>query len=326
MIDERAPMSAKPVRFMDQFVAYMRTRNLRYATEKTYRHWVAAFIRFHNMQHPNDMGEIEIEAFLNHLVLARGVSQGTQKVALNALVCLYKGFLERENLELNFAYSIKYERVPVVFSHDEALSVIALLRPPHQLITQLMYGSGLRISEALRLRVKDLDLARQELTVREGKGRKDRITVLPASLHEALSLQVDQVKATLAIDRQNNVGPVWMPDALNRKYPKEGYLLPWQFLFPSTRVAIDPRANVYRRHHLYKSSVGRAVKKAIRAAGITKHASSHTFRHSFATRLLEKGYDIRTVQDLLGHSDVSTTERYLHVLNRGGRGVVSPID
>jgi len=316
----------KPSKFIDQFRFFLRSKNYKYATEQTYVHWVLRFIYFHNKRHPKDMSTDEVEAFLTHLAVNRSVSKSTQATALNALVCMYTKFLKQPLGEINFSYSKRPPRVPTVFSVQEARAVINALEDPYRLAAELMYGSGLRIMECVRLRVKDIDFANNQIVVREGKGGKDRITVLPESLISKLEHQIVIVEKTFALDRENKVGPVWLPNALERKYPSAGYQIGWQFLFPSSRVAKDPRSNVMRRHHINRSVIQKRVSQAIRGSNIRKQASCHTFRHSFATHLLQKGYDIRTVQELLGHSDVKITQRYTHVLNRGGLGVISPVD
>ncbi len=326
MDDIPVSIPAKPQRFIDQFRFFIRSRNYKYTTEQTYVKWVLHFIRFHDRVHPETLGVTEVEQFLDYLAVERNVSKGTQAVALNALVFLYREFLEADLGDINFQHSRRETRIPTVFSHQEANQVIGLLNEPYKLMSQLMYGSGLRVSECIRLRVKDIDFKMNQITVHEGKGGKDRVTVLPETLLIDLHKQIERVEATLALDQLNGVGPVWMPHALARKYPSEGKRLPWQFLFPATRPALDPREDVMRRHHVHRAVIRKNVTNAVREAGIPKQASCHTFRHSFATRLLERGYDIRTVQELLGHTNVETTQRYTHVLNRGGLGVFSPID
>ena len=304
----------------------MRRQNYRYKTEQTYVHWVARFIRFHRMRHPSEMSTKEIEEFLEDLALKRHCSVSTQRIALNALNCFYRKFLGVDFPALKFRHARKGPRVPVVFSAHEASRVIAELEDPWRLMAEIMYGSGLRVIEMLRLRIKDLDFDQSQIIVREGKGNKDRITVLPESLIGRLHTQVDLAKFYYQQDRENNIGPAWMPNALARKYPGAASHLGWQFIFPSREPARDPQTGIIRRHHHHPDSIRRQIKVAVNKCGIAKLCGPHTFRHSFATRLLESGYDIRTVQELLGHADVSTTQRYLHVLNRGGLGVISPVD
>ena len=272
------------------------------------------------------MGAQEIEAFLNHLALNRNVTVNTQKTALNALAFLYKRFLGKNIDDLHFRNSSRKRRIPIVFSHKEASRVISYLPKQYQLIAKLMYGSGLRLNECLRLRVKDIDFEMNTINVINGKGGKDRITLLPEALIDLLEDQIKYVKRLHQFDMENGCGEVYLPNALEKKYPKAAVQLSWKFLFPSNNISTDPRSDKLRRHHIMDSTVQRQIKKAIILAGINKHCGSHTFRHSFATRLLEMKYDIRTIQELLGHSDVSTTEIYTHVVKHGGCGVKSPID
>lgn len=313
-------------RFMDRLRTFIRGRHMAWSTERTYIRWIRDFIYFHDKKHPQDMGELEIEQYLSYLASERHCSPGTQAVALNALVFLYREFLQCENLQLDFQRAKAHRRIPVVFSHREATEVINSMQGTTQLMARLLYGSGLRTHECIRLRVKDVDFDMGELHVRDGKGGKDRRTLLPNSLRDQLSEQIRFVAELHKKDLRAGHGEVWMPFALSRKYPTAATSLEWQFLFPAANLASDPRSGVIRRHHVHHRTLQKAVNLAIRQAGIAKHASCHTFRHSFATRLLEQGYDLRTIQELLGHSDISTTEIYTHVLNKGGRGVVSPID
>lgn len=315
-----------PTRLIDCLRTQLRTENKSYRTEQTYIHWILQFIRFHHKRHPKEMGASEVEAYLQYLAVQRNVSINTQRTALNALVYLYNRHLLLPLENLNFTYAKRPRRIPVVFSAAEARNVIHNLDKPYQLMAKLMYGSGLRVSECLRLRVKDIDLSMNEITVREGKGRKDRRTLLPNTCIDYLKIQLSEVEALHQLDITNGKAEVYMPDALARKYPAEASSLTWKFLFSSNNYSTDPRSGVERRHHIYQGTVQRKVKAAIQKAKIYKHANCHTFRHSFATRLLENGYDLRTIQELLGHADVSTTEIYTHVLNKGGRGVISPVD
>lgn len=326
MNDIPVNIPTSPVKFIDRLRAFIRSQNLAYKTEQTYVQWVIRFIRFHNRRHPETMGEGEIRAFLNDLVVSRNVSQNTQKTALNALVFLYRRFLQRDLDDLQIKYARRERRIPVVFSHQEAVSVVSHLPKKYQLMANIMYGSGLRISECLRLRVMDVDFEMSTIIVREGKGGKDRRTLLPQSLVAPLRKQIQFVGNLALFDTANGHGEVYLPHALARKYPHAARQLKWKYLFPADKVALDPRSQRIRRHHITDSTVQRQVKIAIRKAKIQKRCGCHTFRHSFATRLLENGYDIRTIQELLGHSDVQTTEIYTHVLNRGGKGVVSPVD
>lgn len=326
MDDVPVPIPPQPTRFMQQFRATIRARQMAYATEKTYAHWVATFIRYHGMRHPGDMGAPEIEAFLSHLAVARSVGVNTQRTALNALVFLYGQHLGREPMVFNFSLAKPTRRIPVVFTDDEARAVIAQLSGAHQLAARLMYGSGLRVSECVRLRVKDIDFGLNSIIVRGGKGDKDRATLLPRSCIDELKAQLRYARNLFDFDRANQLAGVYLPYALERKYPNAGRDFAWQYLFPSAQPVADPRSGIRRRHHLLARSVQKPVKVAIRQAGICKHAGCHTLRHAFATRLLQQGYDIRTIQKLLGHADVKTTEIYTHVLGAGPLGVISPVD
>ena len=316
-------------RLMDRFRIFIRTLHLAYATEKTYSHWLKRYIFFHNKTHPKSMGTAEVRQFLDYLAITQNVSINTQKTALNALVFFYHKFLQRELGDIQFSYARKPRNVPVVFSHSEAISVLQQLSGIHSLAAELMYGSGLRISEAIRLRVKDIDLGMHAVFVRNGKGNKDRRTILPDSLVDRLANQVQYVKAVHKQDLADGYGRVYLPHALERKYPNTAIALAWQYLFPAKHISLDPRNNVKRRHHIGQSCVQKEVIRAIRAiraSNIQKHAGSHTFRHSFATSLLAKNTDLRTIQELLGHSDIKTTQIYTHVLGINSKGVISPLD
>jgi len=315
-----------PVRLIDKFRFFIRKRGMAYKTEKTYVGWVLRYIRFHNKQHPSDLSEAHVEMFLDHLGVHLNAAKNTQRTALNALVFLYREFLGVELKDIQFSYSTVKRRLPVVFSHDEAMSVINELQGPYKLMAQLMFGSGLRISECIRLRVKDVDFSMNTLIIRDGKGGKDRSTILPPVLHAALRRQVLFVKAQHEQDTDDGFGEVYMPHRLALKYPSSATALAWQYLFPASRHSTDPRSGKVRRHHVMDRSVQREVKRAIKSAGILKHASCHTFRHSFATSLLQQRYDIRTIQKLLGHTNVETTEIYTHVIGQGASGVVSPLE
>lgn len=326
MEDVRIQINPKSPRFLDQLRLFIRAQNKSWSTEKTYVLWIKRYIYFHNKKHPSEMGAHDVTAFLNHLAVDRHCSPSTQATALNALSFLYNQFLKKELGKLSFSHAKRPPKLPVVFTADEARSVIGNLSYPHDLIGKLLYGSGLRLNECLSLRVKDIDFGMNQILVMQGKGNKQRFTVLPASLKPALEKQINKVKELHAQDLKAGYGEVYMPYALARKYPQAARSLGWQYLFPSSKIAMDPQSGVYRRHHIHSRSVQRAVKQAVNAAQIHKMASSHTFRHSFATRLLERGYDLRTIQELLGHSDVTTTEIYTHVVKKGGMGVISPID
>jgi integron integrase len=306
------------------------TRRLHFSirTEDAYVLWIRRFILFHGKRHPLEMGEPEVVAFLTHLAVHEDVAASTQNQALAALLFLYKVVLERplEWVGDQAVRAKRPERLPVVFSREEARAVLAQLRGEAWLAASLLYGSGLRLLECLRLRVKDVDFGRNHLLVRDGKGQKDRATVLPTVLVEPLRRQVEHVGALHARDLREGFGRVHLPHALAEKYPEADRRLGWQYLFPARRRGADPRSGVVRRHHLAESSLQKAVKRAVAAAGLVKNAGCHTFRHSFATHLLEAGADIRTVQELLGHSDVRTTMIDTHVLKAGPLGVVSPLD
>ncbi|MCK2149615.1 MULTISPECIES: integron integrase [Marinobacter] len=327
MIQDVPPkLPDNPTRFMDQLRVLIRSRNMAYKTEQTYCHWIKRFIRFHGMQHPSALAAKEVEQFLSHLAVQRNNSVSTQRTALNAIIFLFREFLEQPLEELSFELARKPRRLPTVFTHDEARAVIGHLQGECHLVARLVYGSGLRINEALRLRVKDVDFGMQQIIVRSGKGNKDRTTLLPDSLIEPLTLQMESCLAQHRKDLAQGHGEVYMPTALNRKFPSAGREPAWQYLFPAAKLSMDPRSDVLRRHHLLDRGVQRAIGAAIREAGIYKQANSHALRHSFATRLLEAGYDIRTIQKLLGHADVRTTEIYTHVVRKGGFGVRSPVD
>jgi len=304
-----------------------RLRHLSIRTEQAYVQWIRRYIRFHDKRHPREMGEVEIRAFISHLAVEGNVTASTQTVALSALLFLYRDVLKQE---LPYVSQIerarKPKRVPVVFTRDEVKRVLAKLEGTHWLIAGLLYGSGLRLMECLRLRVKDVDFTYSQITIRDGKGEKDRISMLPAKLKEPLLQQLQKVKVLHEQDLIAGYGEVFLPYALARKYPNAPRAWGWQYVFPAPRRSIDPRSGKQRRHHLSDHAAQNAVKSAMRQAQLVKHGSCHTLRHSFATHLLEAGYDIRTVQELLGHKDVKTTMIYTHVLNRGGHGVQSPID
>jgi integron integrase len=278
------------------------------------------------MRHPDQMGESEISAYVTYLATRRKLSASTQSQALSALLFLYRNVLRRELNLMEIARAKIPARRPVVLSRQEVDGVLGRLHGTPRLMASLMYGAGLRVLESCRLRVKDIDFERRELNIRDGKGEKDRITVLPARLIEPLKERLRRVQSQHERDLKAGAGAVQLPYALGRKYPQAIYDWGWQWIFPATRIYTDLETGERRRHHLHETVVQRAVHQAVRESGITKPATCHTFRHSFATHLLEDGYDIRTIQELLGHKDVSVTMIYCHVLNRGGRGVRSPLD
>ncbi|WP_160153103.1 integron integrase [Microbulbifer sp. ALW1] len=326
MDDIPTPLPARPTRFMDRFRAFMRSRHMAYKTEKTYCFWVKDFIRFHKMQRPDEMGTKHVDEWLGYLANRRAVSINTQKTALNAVVFLYKQFLSIDLGDLQFERTSKGKRLPVVFTHEEAVAVLGEMRGHHKLAASLMYGSGLRVMETVRLRVQDVDFGHQCLFVRESKGEKWRRTLLPNSLLQPLKTQVEFALALHRRDLEEGFGEVYLPGALAKKYPRAATSPGWQYVFPAPERATDPRSGVIRRHHIGEQQVRRAVANALRLTGIRKKASCHTFRHSFATNLLSKGTDIRNIQELLGHSDVNTTMIYTHVIGVHERGVVSPLD
>ncbi len=314
-------------KLLDQVRDVMRLKHYSLRTERTYCDWIARFIRFHQMRHPGEMREAEMSEFLTHLARSENVSASTQNQALSALLFLYKEVLKQEIGWLqNVERAKKSARLPIVLTRDEVHKLFSHLRGTARLMAGLLYGSGLRLMECVRLRVKDVDFGYARITVRDTKSGRDRVTPLPVNLAAPLQLHLSKVKLQHEQDLADGFGEVWLPDALARKYPRAAREWSWQFVFPSSRISIDPRTQVKRRHHIDESSLQQAVKMAVRSAGLTKPASCHTLRHCFATHLLENGYDIRTVQELLGHKDVSTTMIYTHVLNRPGIGVKSPLD
>jgi integron integrase len=306
----------------------IRVKHYSLRTETAYLGWIKRYIDFHGKTHPRNMGKEEVEAFLSHLAVDRNVSASTQGQALAALLFLYQEVLRMELPWLDEVVRAKKPvRLPTVLNGTEVKALLEGIEDPElHLVVALLYGSGLRLLEALRLRVKDVDFERSEIVVREGKGNKDRVTMLPRRLHAPLRAQITKARAMHQADLDLGRGEVWLPDALAVKYPKAARSWVWQYVFPAGGFSVDPRSGQVRRHHLDEKRVQRAVRAAAQAQGIAKAVTPHTLRHSFATHLLESGYDIRTVQELLGHADVSTTMIYTHVLNRGGRGVTSPLD
>lgn len=296
-------------------------------TERSYVDWARRFIFFHDKRHPKDMGAREVTAFLSHLAVERGVSASTQNQARAALLFLYKRVLGVDLPWLDEIVQAKRtRRLPTVLSPQEVRSLLDGMEGTMGLVAELLYGTGMRVLEALRLRVKDLDFETRTITVREGKGGKDRVTMLPERLIGPLKAHLEQVKTLHARDLGEGFGEAALPDALALKYRGVGKQWGWQWVFPSIQRSADPRTGVVRRHHLHLESVQKAMRKAARAAELVKPVSPHTMRHAFATHLLMAGHDIRTVQELLGHKEVETTMIYTHVLNRGGRGVLSPLD
>jgi len=314
-------------KFLDHVREVIRTNQFSYSTEKTYIRWIYRFIIFHDKRHPNEMGGKEIADFLTNLAVERKVSASTQNQALNALVFLYKKVLKIPLDNFNFNHARIGKRLPIVLSRDETHEVISNLQGEFHLMASILYGGGLRLTECLNLRVKDLDFGLNEMLIRGGKGDNDRRTILPNLLIPQLNIQIE--KARLRLEENMLVKGfrgASMPDALKRKYPTAPKELAWQYIFPARKPAIDPRSGSLKQHYRHESFLQKAVKSAVRKSQITKNASCHTFRHSFATHLLEDGYDIRTVQELLGHKDVRTTMIYTHVLSRNKFNVRSPLD
>jgi integron integrase len=317
----------RPPRLLDQLRQALRLRHRSSRTEQAYVQWVRRFILFHGKRHPAELGAEEITEFLNHLATQRHVMASTQNQALNAIVFLYRRVLGRDVGELGgLVRARKPRRLPVVLTRREVMALLEELSGSQRLVGSLLHGSGLRLLEALRLRVKDVELERRELVVRQGKGRKDRVAPLPEACVVALREQLAYARSVHERDLAAGLGSVRLPGGLERKYPSASREWAWQWVFPATRRHYDSRDGVERRHHLHEPAVQRVVKQVVRAAGITKLASCHTLRHSFATHLLERGVDVRTVQELLGHANLNTTMIYVHVLNRGALGVRSPLD
>ncbi|MEZ5553797.1 MAG: integron integrase [Pseudomonadales bacterium] len=316
------------MKLLDQVRSEIRARYYSIRTEDAYVFWIQKFIRFHRMRHPAELNDSDVRAFLTHLAVERKVAPNTQRSALNALVFLYARVLRRQAIDFSgFRLAAKGRKLPVVLSRDELASIFDGLNGAARLCARLMYGSGLRVMEVVRLRVHDVDQERLSLLVRDGKGQKQRITTLAEPLLPEIDRQLRKVRLIYEEDAANpHWSGVYLPYALDRKYPAAAKEWGWQYLFPAAQVSMDPRSDAQRRHHLGERTVQRAFTTALRQSGISKPASCHSLRHSFATHLLERGADIRTVQEQLGHSDVRTTEIYTHVIRRGGHGVLSPLD
>ncbi len=321
-------MENRPKKLLEQVSEQIRLKHYSYRTEETYLQWIRRYILFHNKRHPKDMGVPEIEAFLSHLAVEGNVSASTQNQALSALLFLYKYVLKQE-LGDHRIDAIRAKRptyLPTVLTPEEVRSILTHMFGIHRLLIQILYGSGLRQTECLQLRVKDLDFQQSQIMVRSGKGGKDRITPMPKKVIEPLQEHLKTVRRIHQQDLERQAGRVPLPFALAKKYPNADRDWGWQFAFPASNLKKDTSAPFAYRHPLHESSLQKSLKQAVRTAKVTKSVSCHTFRHSFATHLLQNGYDIRTIQELLGHSDVKTTMIYTHVLNRGGRGVISPLD
>ena len=314
-------------KLLDQVRASMRVRHYSYQTEQTYLKWIRRYIGFHNIKNPVEMGAAEVEAFLSHLAVEGNVAASTQNQALAALLYLYREVLKIDLPWLEkFTPAKKSSHIPVVLTKEEVKLIIKQLNGTNWLIANLLYGAGLRLQEALRLRVKDLDFSFRQIVVRDGKGAKDRFTVLPALLTEPLQKQLESARKLHELDLRSGLGEVEMPFALARKYPNAQKEWAWQFVFPSKSLSVNPRSGSKARHHVSPSSLQKPFKEAVRKSRIPKNASPHTLRHSFATHLLQDGYDIRTIQDLLGHKELTTTMIYTHVLQNNRLGVKSPLD
>jgi integron integrase len=315
-----------PPKLLDLVRQAIRIKHYSYRTEQTYVAWIKRYILFHNKRHPKDMGVAEVQAFLSHLAIVDNVAASTQNQALSALLFLYKFVLDQELESVDALRAKRSRYLPTVLTKQEVQIVINQLTGEHKLLVQLLYGTGLRLSEVLSLRVKDIDFSYQQIVVRDTKGQKSRVTMLPATLTPFLQAHLKRVHCLHERDLENGYGKVYLPFALERKYPSAATEWIWQYIFPSIGLSKDPRSGVIQRHHLHESGLQKAIKRAVYQAKIDKKVGCHTFRHSFATHLLQNGYDIRTVQELLGHKDVKTTMIYTHVMNRGGRGVISPLD
>lgn len=320
----------KKTNILDEVRRVMRVKHYSIHTERTYCDWIRRFILFHKMKDRAELfieSENKIETYLTHLTIEGDVAPATQNQAMNALIFLYKRVLKQELTgEIDAVRSVKKNKVPVVLSREEVAAVISIMEGVPRLVTQLLYGSGLRISEALRLRVQDIDFAYKQITVRSGKGGKDRVTTFPKSMEPLLKDHLNRVKAIHTHDLAAGHGAVYLPNALARKYPNAPIEWGWQYVFPARNISVDPRSGKKRRHHVDPSAVNKSIKSAVKKIGLEKRVSAHTFRHSFATHLLQRGTDIRTIQALLGHNDVSTTMIYTHILQQGGHGVESPLD
>jgi integron integrase len=314
-------------KLLDRARDLIRVKHYSIRTEQTYLHWMKEFILYHNKRHPAEMGAPEVEGYLTHLAVDRNVAPSTQNVAMQAILFLYKEVLDIHLTGINALRAKKDKRLPVVLTKAEVHAVLEQITDPtFRLQAKLLYGTGMRLLECLRLRVKDIDFGQHLIVVRDTKGNEDRVTLLPEQLEPILQEHLKHVKSLHQADLEAGFGAVYLPYALERKYPNANREWGWQYVFPASKLSVDPRSGVTRRHHADDSNLQRAVRTAAKASGVAKPVTPHVFRHSFATHLLEAGYDIRTVQELLGHKDVKTTQIYTHVLNRGPKAVRSPLD
>ena len=324
---QQSKLTSQKPKLLDQVRQAIRTRHYSIRTEEAYVQWIKRFILFHNKRHPEKMGELEINQFLTHLAVKEKVSASTQNQALCSIIFLYKEIIKKEISDLgNIVRAKKPQKLPVVLSPEEVKSIINRLKGVNWIIGNLLYGAGLRQMECLRLRVQDIDFQYNQIIVREAKGKKDRKTMLPNIVKNPLKEHLEKVEKIHCKDLESGFGEVYLPYALERKFKNASKEWKWQYVFPSSKISIDPRSTKQRRHHWDPNRITNALKSAVKQVGINKRVSSHTLRHSFATHLLESNYDIRTVQTLLGHKNVTTTMIYTHVLNKGGMGVVSPAD
>jgi integron integrase len=320
-------MQAPSKKLLEQVRDALRTKHYSFRTEQTYMEWIKRYIMFHGKRHPKEMGAAEVQAYITYLATERQVAASTQNQALSAILFLYRYVLQMDlGLPANLVHAERPKRLPTVLNHPEAMLVIGKMSGVTQLMAKLLYGSGLRIMECLRLRLKDIDFDNHQLIIRDGKGEQDRVTLLPDSIVSELQMHLNLVQVIHQQDLKEGYGAVFLPYALERKYPNAPKEFIWQYVFPASVRSVDPVSRRTRRHHLDPTVLQKAVRQAAQSAGINKPVSPHTFRHSFATQLLQNGYDIRTVQELLGHKDVKTTMIYTHVLQRGGLAVKSPLD
>jgi len=326
-ISPNNPADPKPKKLLEQVQDALRTKHYSYRTEQTYIDWIKRYILFHQKQHPKDLGVEQIRAFIAHLATERKVATSTQNQALSAILFLYRTVLGQEiSLSPDLINPSRPKRLPTVLTHQEAMTVIKAMRGTPRIMAKILYGSGLRIMECMRLRVRDIDFEHHQIIVRGGKGDDDRFTILPDSVASDLNLILQDVKALHQKDLHEGYGEVALPNALGVKYKNAGREWGWQYIFPASRLSLDPVSGIIRRHHLDETVLQKAIRNAAKLAKINKEVTAHTFRHSFATQLLQKGYDIRTIQELLGHKDVKTTMIYTHVLQRGAMAVISPLD